>query len=255
MPETRTEKDSTTSAIPSEVSLPMTTTSSQVPPPEVDAHSNDIPMSHVEERPDLDSAEGESSPSETQGSATVQNHEDAKTALEKLLSKLNSARIPNHMNTGLSLRMVNSYQLEQCSPSAGDDQTTTDARKEALKIDSTQRTQYIATDAASTPSAQLSSSQSNQQPRAASNTQPSIPMTIPNPYYSGIHYRRILVCVCIFVLVFQVLFALALGGVFGEWGYLLASIFLVVLLVVSAVVVIDGVRQRMWEIQMENRKT
>ena len=80
-------------------------------------------------------------------------------------------------------------------------------------------------------------------------------MTIPNPYYSGIHYRRIFVCVFIFIFVYQNLFSLALGGVFGGWGNFLASMFLVVLLGVCAIVIIDGVRYRIWEIKMENTKT
>ena len=72
----------------------------------MNAHSDDIPMSHVEERPELDSADGKDSQSETRGSATVKNHEDAKTRLEKLLNRLNSATILKHMDTGSSLRMT-----------------------------------------------------------------------------------------------------------------------------------------------------
>ena len=260
MPEIQTKKDSTTSTLPSEGSLPVATTiSSHVPSPEMNAQSNDIAMSHVEERPPLDSADGEDSQSEIQGSATVQSHEDAKirlTELEKLFKKLDAATIINHMDTGLALRLANNYQIEQSSPSEDDHQATTDTEnEEAPEADSSHGIQNIATDAVSPSSAQISTSQSSQQQRAASITQPGVPRTIPNPYYSGIHYRRILVCVSIFVLGYQVLFALALGGMFGEWGQILALIFLVVLLTVSAVMLIDGIRQRMEEIKMEPKRT
>ena len=240
----------------------------------MNAQSDDIPMSHVGDPQHPDNADDVDSQTETLGSATVQNHDDAKTgptALEKLFDKLNSATIPNHMNTGLSLRWANRYQLEQSGPFEDDHQTARDTENEETlevdssqrdtgkgetpEVDSSQRTQNNETDESSPSSAQVGAPQSVQQLRAASNTQPGIPKTIPNPYCSGIHYRRILVCVSVFSLGYQVLFALALGGVFGEWGYLLASIFLIILLVVSLVVVIDGVRQRMWEIKKETTKT
>ena len=259
MLESQAIKGSITSAMPSEGSPSMITTSSHVPPQEMHAHSDDIAMSHIEGSSRPDSVDGEDSQSETRGNAKLQNHEDTQTgltALERLLNKLNSATILNHMDTGSSLRWANSYQVEQSGPPEDHHQVATDTgNEEASEVDSSQRIQNNEGDAVSPSSAQTSTSQSNQQPRAVSNTQPGIPRTIPNPYYSGIHYHRILVCVSIFVLGFQVLFALALGGVFGDWGYLLASVFLVVLLAVSCIVVIDGVRQRMWEIKMDTTKT
>ena len=189
----------------------------------------------------------------------MQSHEDAKprlTELEKLFKKLDSATILNHMDTGLSLRLANTYQMEQISPSEDDHQATTDTgNDEALEVPSSHGIQNIATDAVSPSSTRISTSQSSRQQQAASNTQPGVPRTVPNPNYSGIHYRQILLCVIIFMLGFQVQFALSLGGIFGKWGNILASAFLVVLLSVSAVVVIDGVRQRMREIKMKTTTT
>ena len=262
MPETQTKKDSKAS------------TSS----PEMNAQSNDVPMSHVEARPHPDSGDEENSQSGALGSPIAENHANVKTRLtfEKLVESLNLPTFPlptpdksssdedsyeslgalNHTSTGIALGKYQNYQAEGSETTSGNAQIAADTGNEEVSAAGNgQRTQSDAATAVSPPSAQSPASESDQQPQAASNTQPGIPRAIPNPYYSGIHYRRILLCVSIFTLAFQVLFALALGGVFGEWGYLLASVFLVVILVVCSVVVINGVRQRMWEIKMETTNT
>ena len=234
-------------------------------------------MSHAEKRPHPNSANDEDSQSGALDSTIAENNDDAKTRLtfEKLVESLNlptftlptpdkpssdedsdeSLGALNHTSTGIALGKYQNYQAEASETTSDNPQTAADTGNEVSAAGDGQSSRSDATTAVFPPLAQSPTSESNQQPQTASNTQPGIPTAIPNPYYSGIHYRRILACVSIFTLGFQVLFAVALGGVFGEWGYLLASIFLVVLLVVSSVVVIDGVRQRMWEIKMETTKT
>ena len=93
---------------------------------------------------------------------------------------------------------------------------------------------------------------SMQETQSASTPQESPKRTVPKAVYAKIHYHRILTCVFLFQFTFQLLFALALGGVFGEEGYLVASCFLVVLIAVAVFVIVDGTRQRLMEIKEIN---
>ncbi|KAL8793710.1 MAG: hypothetical protein Q9195_003651 [Heterodermia aff. obscurata] len=275
--ETQTETDSTATAMPSEGSLPMQSASLHVPSPMMNAQANNDTMSETDERAHADDEDSGNSRSGALDSASMDNHEDAKTRLtfERLVKILDSATLTlptldksssdedsdeglgalNHMSTGIALGKYQNYQAERSDITSDHPQTAANTGTEEAPVASDgQSTHSNATTVVSPSSAQIPTSQSRQQPQTASNTGSGQPINIPNPYYSGIHYRRILACISIFTLGYQILFALALGGVFGGWGNFLASVFLVLLLTVSFIVVVDGVRQRMWEIKMDITK-
>ena len=64
-----------------------------------------------------------------------------------------------------------------------------------------------------------------------------------------ISYSKVLLSVFCFQFIFQILLALCLAGVFGYYGDLVAAMMVVGLVAISIAVVVDGVKERLWQIK------
>lgn len=178
--------------------------------------------------------------------------------LEELLRSLDSMEAPapnsniTRKDTGWAIAQLNNYRSEGLVPNDLSLHNSQAIEEEQEQTVSEGITENAGTVTASTSLSKIASSESTQEKQSSSIPQQASGKTKTRAVYANIHYRRILTCVFLFQFTFQILFALALGGVFGEEGYLVASCFLVVLIAVAVFVVVDGTRQRLMEIKGTN---
>lgn len=146
---------------------------------------------------------------------------------------------PRRVNTDTALRQAQEYQLERLIPPSIVTNSI-DEGEESLN----RRMERFSS---------LSANVDEQFRRRSATSQRSSSAEAPgNWLYSHLHYTRILASVICVQSLFEIIFVLAVGGVFGKSGSYIAIGFLLFLLLLAFLGIIDGVRQRMQDVEREN---
>ncbi|KAL8670231.1 MAG: hypothetical protein Q9168_005219 [Polycauliona sp. 1 TL-2023] len=182
------------------------------------------------------------------------------TRLEDLLRFISPG---DRKDTGWALRQSHSYQLSEfpfSNPGRKDAQNTSGDESSNMDPNQNSHESARATSTASSSSIKTETTDAPQQDGpehtlSSSKIQQDPEKTTSKHMCTNIHHRRIFICVFAFQCTFQLSFALALGGAFGQKGYKMAAVFLLIVLTGAVVSVVDGTKQRLLQIRAAKRES
>ncbi|KAL8997828.1 MAG: hypothetical protein Q9169_003001 [Polycauliona sp. 2 TL-2023] len=157
-------------------------------------------------------------------------------------------------DTGWALQQSHGYQINQSyslEPSHRYIQDMSEEPKDTVSDNESNKSSSNTNTAASSSTSVTTADAASEV--SSSTTVQQDPKRIPlKRVHTDIKYRRIFFGVFSFLFAFQLSFALALGGAFGEKGYQAAAVFLLVILAAAAIGIADGTRQRLLQIKEAN---